>query len=280
MQHFATFFLRNRPELELLRRIVEKKPRGSSLNMTVLACSKGAEVYSLAWIVRSARPDLDLRIHAIDISPEIVEFAQRGVYSMKKPRQADPSTEDAVRRKKAVSSIPSSDPYAWIFERLSQDEIDSIFDRRGEEATVRQRLREGIDWRCGDANDPALAASLGPQDIVVANRFLCHMAPPDAERCLRNIGRFVKPGGFLFVGGLDLDVRTKIALEQGWTPVTEMIREIHEGDDSLRNAWPLQYWGLEPLDDKRPDWQLRYASVFEIGGVPVEAGEVGLTRTA
>jgi len=278
-QHFATFFLRNRPELDLLRRMVEEKPRNARLDMTIVACSKGAEVYSMAWIIRSARPDIDLRIHAVDISPEIVEFAARGVYSMRKPSDLDLPSEEVVRQKRDVSEIPSSDKYAWLFERMSQEEIDSMFQVEGDEATVRPWLRAGISWQSGDAGDPALQVALGPQDIVVANRFLCHMMPPDAEKCLRNIGRLVKPGGNLFVYGLDLDVRTKIALEGSWTPVTDSIREIHDGDDSLRNAWPLGYWGLEPLDDSRSDWQLRYASVFQIGQASVATQELaGLER--
>jgi hypothetical protein len=57
----------------------------------------------------------------------------------------------------------------------------------------------------------------------------------------------------------------------GWQPVRESIREIHGGDESLRSAWPLQYWGLEPLDDTLPEWEMRYASVFRIGNsVPPE----------
>jgi SAM-dependent methyltransferase len=156
---------------------------------------------------------------------------------------------------------------------MTQEEIDSMFEVRGEIATVRPWLREGITWRTGDAGDAEFPAVLGPQDIVVANRFLCHMVPSAAERCLRNIQRFVKPGGLLFVYGLDLDVRTKIALEGGWTPVTDSIREIHDGDESLRSAWPAQYWALEPFDDTRPDWQLRYASVFQIGAAQPEAAD-------
>ncbi len=280
-QHFATFFLRNRPELDLLRRMVTEKPRNARLDMTIVACSKGAEVYSMAWIIRSARPDIDLRIHAVDISPEIVEFAARGVYSMRKPSDLDLPSEEVVRQKRDVAEIPSSDKYAWLFERMSQEEIDSMFQVEGDEATVRPWLRAGITWQCGDAGDPALQAALGPQDIVVANRFLCHMVPPNAEKCLRNIGRIVKPGGYLFVYGLDLEVRTKIALEGAWTPVTDSIREIHNGDDSLLNAWPLGYWGLEPLDDSRSDWQLRYASVFKIGQASVATQELaGLERRA
>ncbi len=67
-QYFATFFLRNRYELETLRSIVEQMPHGSRIDIAVLACSKGAEVYSIAWMVRSARADLDLHLHAVDIS--------------------------------------------------------------------------------------------------------------------------------------------------------------------------------------------------------------------
>ena len=64
-QSFGTFFLRNRAELELLRRLLERKASGSSLDITVLGCSKGAEVYSFLWTIRLARPDLRLRTHAV-----------------------------------------------------------------------------------------------------------------------------------------------------------------------------------------------------------------------
>src|SRR5205823_13675918 len=107
--------------------------------------------------------------------------------------------------------------------------------------------------------------TLGGQDIVIANRFLCHMDPPDAERCLRNLSRLVVPGGHLFVSGVDLDVRTRVARALGWTPCAELREEIHEGDPSLRTDWPCKYWGLEPIDKRRPDWEIRYASVFRIG---------------
>lgn len=280
-QYFATFFLRNRPELDLLRRLVDQRPRGSRLNMTILACSKGAEVYSMAWIIRSVRPDIDLRINAVDISPEIVEFAARGLYSMRKASGHELTTEEVVRKSGDITAIPSSDKSHWLFERMTQAEIDAMFEVRGDEATVRPHLSEGISWQSGDAGDVELPASLGPQDIVVANRFICHMMPPEAEKCLRNVGRFVKPGGYLFVSGLDLEVKTKVALEGAWTPITDSIREIHEGDDSLCDSWPLSYWGLEPLDQERPDWLHRYACVFQIGKPASEDRElVGLEREA
>jgi 2-polyprenyl-3-methyl-5-hydroxy-6-metoxy-1,4-benzoquinol methylase len=143
-----------------------------------------------------------------------------------------------------------------------------LFDRDGDQVKVKPRFREGITWHVGDARDPSLVRALGPQDIVVANRFLCHMPPQDAEHCLRNIAQLVKPGGYLFVSGVDLDVRSKVAREVGWRPVTELICEMHDGDQSLRRNWPLDYSALEPLDQRRANWQMRYASAFQLAGNP------------
>jgi chemotaxis methyl-accepting protein methylase len=268
-QSFTTFFLRNRPELELLQTLIADKPTGAELKMTVLACSKGAEVYSMAWAIRSARPDLRISIQAIDISPAIVEFAKKGVYSLRKPQPTDLSSDSYVSQNGAVDAIPSSDPNHWLFKHVSDVEMDAIFGIRGDQAIVKPWLREGIQWFCGDANDPTLVMRLGgPQEIVVANRFLCHMRPSDAMNCLRNIGRLIAPGGYLFVSGIDLDVRTAVAREQGWIPVIQRMREIHDGDESLHSGWPTQWWGLEPFDETRSEWQLRYASVFQMGMIP------------
>jgi chemotaxis methyl-accepting protein methylase len=264
-QYFATFFLRNRPELELLGRLAKSRPHGSCLRICVLACSKGAEVYSIAWSLRSVRPDLQLIITAVDISQEIVDFASSGIYSFSRSDSLDPSDDSAATPTGSVGWNTSRDQNAWMFERMSQEEIDSAFEVREGTATIRPWLREGISWLCGDAGDPRLREDIGPQDIVVANRFLCHMSPPIAEQCLRTIAHLVAPGGHLFVSGIDLDVRTKVAFDLHWSPVPDLLREIHEGDDSIRRGWPLEYWGLEPFDAARPDCQVRYASAFRIG---------------
>jgi SAM-dependent methyltransferase len=243
-QYVGTFFLRNRPALELMRRLCEQKVHGATLRIAVLACSIGAEVYSILWIIRSARPDLKVVLHAVDISKEILNFAERGVYG--------PNTSAFVG--------------AAIFERLTAHEKREMFDWEGDQAKVKSWLREGISWKLGDVGDPGLICVLGLQDIVVGNNFLCHMAPADAEKCLRNIARFVDPGGHLFVSGVDLDVRTKVAVDLALKPLPDLIAEIHDGDPSVCGDWPWQWWGLEPLDRRRPDWQIRYAAVFQVLG--------------
>lgn len=244
-QYFGTFFLRNRPALELMRRLAEEKADGSTLRITVLGCSAGAEVYSILWTIRSARPDLKVLVCAMDISKEILNFAKRGVYA--------PTT---------CGLVGSS-----IFERLTAHEMEQMFDLEGDDASIKPWLREEITWQLGDASSQGLVGSLGPQDIVVASNFLCHMEPPAAENCLRNIAGLVNGEGYLFVSGVDLEVRAKVASEFGWRPIPELLEQIHDGDPSLREGWPWCWWGLEPLDRRRPDWQLRYAAVFQIPAV-------------
>jgi SAM-dependent methyltransferase/mannose-6-phosphate isomerase-like protein (cupin superfamily) len=253
-QAFSTFFLRNRPELELIRRLLDGKTTADTLRVAVLGCSTGAEAYSVAWRIRSARPDLKLVLHAVDISRQAVEFAQAGVYSLTDSQ---------------LSSAP-------IFERMTEAEKEEFFQRdgNGDVVTVKSWIREGISWHVGDVGEQEISDTLGAQDIVIANNFLCHMDASEAERCLRNAARLVRPHGYLFVSGIDLDVRTKVACELGWKPVQELLEEIHEGDPVLRRDWPCHYAGLEPLNKKRPDWRTRYAAAFQL----VPTTTVPLTR--
>jgi SAM-dependent methyltransferase len=240
--YLGTFFLRNRPELALIRRLSKSASKGQPLKIAVLGSSNGAEVYSIMWAVRSAQRGVAVAMQAVDISPEVVAFAREGVYSE--------GVSEMVREP--------------ILERLTADEMREMFDRDGDRLEIKPWLKEGIVWRVGDAGDEAMVDLLGSQQIVIANRFLCHMGPADAERCLRNIARLVAPGGYLFVSGIDLDVRTRVAKDLGWTPYPDSMEALHDGDPSVRVSWPFKYWGLEPLDKNKRDWQMRYASVFQV----------------
>src|SRR5215510_3251683 len=238
----STFFLRNRPQLELIRRLIGQSPKNDTLRVAVLGCSTGVEAYSIAWAIRSARPDLKLILQALDISKQAVEFGKCGRYSL------------------VAAQLTDTD----IFERMTEAEIRELFDREGDIVTVKSWIKEGINWQVGDVAKSEDLDALGTQDIVVANNFLCHMHPLVAARCLRSIARLVRPHGYLFVSGIDLDVRTKIADALGWHPIQELLEEIHEGDPCMKNYWPCYYVGLEPLNKKREDWKRRYAAAFQL----------------
>ncbi len=248
--YLGTFFLRNRPLLELIRRLADDRERESALRIAVLGCSIGAEVYSILWVLRRARPDLEISVHAVDTSREVLDLAEAAEYG--------PETSDRVG--------------SSIFARLTPAESKEIFDWEGERGRVKPWLREGITWQLGNACDPELSSVLRLQDLVVANNFLCHMDAKSAEECLRTLARLVTPGGHLVVSGVDLDVRTKVAIDLGWEPLPDLKQESHDGDPSVRADWPWHWWGLEPFDRRRSDWETRYASVFRIGKGSGEGG--------
>jgi SAM-dependent methyltransferase len=242
-----TFFLRNRCALELIRRLVERSPKADALRVAVLGCSTGAEAYSVAWRIRSARPDLKLILQAVDISQQAVKVARDGVYSP------------------VASQITGTN----LFDGMTQAEIEELFDRDGDVVAVKSWIRQGVSWHVADVARAEIFDTLGPQDIVVANNFLCHMDAASAEACLRNIVRLVSPTGYLFVSGIDLDIRTRVAEDLGWNPLQELLEEIHNGDPRMRVHWPWNYSALEPLNKRRPDWRLRYAAAFQV----IAAGE-------
>ncbi len=251
-QYTGTFFFRNRPLIELICRLANQRAVDSSVRIAVLGCSIGAEVYSIMYAIRSKDPALEIEMNAADISEQVLRIAREGNYPL--------GFSDVVQQP--------------ICERLEAEEISAMFDSEQAQAKVKPWIREGIVWRVLDARDPNIVDKLGRQDLVLANHFLCHMEPVEAERCLRNIAQLVDCGGYLVVSGIDLDIRTKVANELGWKPVNEMIEEIHNGDWSLRLSWPLKYWGLEPLSKERSDWRIRYSTVFQLGESPSGTCEI------
>jgi SAM-dependent methyltransferase len=189
---------------------------------------------------------LKLSLQAVDISREAVEIAKSGAYSL------------------LGSEFTGTD----AFDRMTKAEIDELFDRDGDVVKVKSWIKEGIEWHVADVGGSEIVEALGSQDIVVANNFLCHMDAAAAEPCLRNIARLVSRCGYLFVSGIDLDIRTRVAEDLGWQPLQELLEEIHDGDPRMRNNWPWNYSALEPLNKRRRDWRLRYAAVFHL--VPVD----------
>lgn len=264
-QAFSTFFLRNRPELELIRRLVDRKRDSGPVRVAVLGCSAGAEAYSIAWAIKRGRPDLRIIIHAVDISKEAVECAKRGVYSLK-ARADDQEVRDYMAAGRRRVARPGSELVgAEIFERMTAAEKAELFELDGEVASVKDWIKDGIQWHVGDVRSPEIVDRLAPQDVVVASNFLCHMEDSEAERCLRNIARLVGPEGYLLVSGIALEIRAKVARELGWEPVPDLLEEVHDGDPCLRGQWPCLYGGLEPLNKRDRDWKIRYAAAFSVG---------------
>lgn len=229
-----TRFFRNPPQLDALLALVKELKRGENLNLTVLGCSTGAELYSALWTIRSARPDLNVKSIGLDISASAIRTAQGGVYARDSDEMRD----------------------------IDDEKLEVMFDCGTGHHKVKQCVTEGVSFLVGDACDPNLPETLGPQDIIIANNFLIHLPNQLAEACLNNIFRLVAPGGHIFVWGVDLDIKCRVLKSLGMEPVTYNLEDIYHADVRAREVWPLKWWGLEPLDNNRCDWMVRYCTVF------------------
>jgi hypothetical protein len=122
-----------------MTRIAGRLSYGSALNVLVLGCSKGAEVYSIAYAIRSARPDLKLQIHAVDTSEEILTFARAGRYSLAGVDEPASDTRTSVTERDHLALCTRRDQTGIsIFDRMTEREIASMFDIAGGEPTSKR----------------------------------------------------------------------------------------------------------------------------------------------
>lgn len=234
IQLTTTYFLRNRAELAQFGQIISEMP--GPLNIAVIGCSEGAEVYSIIMTANKAMPELKINIEAFDINESALNIAKRSRY-------------------------PSD---SRLFKYVHHDEISESFISDNDWLIVKPEFREKVNWNLGDPTQEPLLSSIPKHDILFINRLLFHMSPEEAERCLSAAANLVRPGGYLFVSGVDLDLRTRLARAGKWRPITDHIEEIHAGDETMTLDWPFERWGLEPIDKNHRDWPLRYCSIFQI----------------
>lgn len=246
----CTRFLRGPIQYELLLGpvldflLAEDKSR--TLSIVVIGCSNGSEPFTISSILRNNRPDLNFRMHGIDIDEEMIEMAKKGIY----PR------ENVFNHQKITDQFVST----------TFDERDGLF-------IVKEDISRHVTFEAGNALDPTLKDRLGQSDIVYAQNFLYHLPPTSARQALVNIGTLLKPRAALFIDGMDLDIRQNDTASLNLEPLDYRIEEIHndlrtgavstdQPDHTMGSVWPTEYWGLEPFDGKHRDWRRRYATVF------------------
>jgi SAM-dependent methyltransferase len=241
-QSESTWFLRNEPLLSTVLEIISGSfPSGASVRICSMACSSGAELYSLLWLIRKARPDLDVVALGVDISEAALERARLACYLRDDMEFRGSIYDEAFR---------------------------GLFETDSPVCRVKDAIRKGVRWALGDARDPALPSKFGSCDVLLANNFLIHMEPGDASAALMNVTRLVRPGGILVCRGIDLNVRRKVVNRLRLKPLPIRLEQIHNAELDLdaRRHWPWKYYGLEPLNPNRKDCVQRYSAVFQVCG--------------
>ena len=247
-QSHSTWFLRNVPMLEAITALVKENFSASdNVQLASIACSTGAELYSQLYVIRSAYSEPSITAVGADVSEGVVNVAKEAVYSLEQSSST------------GVGKFPSGE---FEMAHIPDEHRSAMFEGTDQtKLRIRNWIRAGTSWLTADATDPALIDKIGLRDVVLANNFLGPMDDELAESCLRNVSRLVRPGGFLIVDGIDLDVRMTVMKQLGYEPVLSRYEEIYWADPTKQN-WPWERWAHEPIDLKVPDWQFRYSAIF------------------
>lgn len=236
-QSLATFFFRNIKQVRCFESELSFLARSEKLDILVAGCSLGCEVYTLAGYLAVMFPDVHWKITALDISSNAVAHTAAGVYS----------SEHGLGH--------SSDPL------INQIE-ERLFTRVGQTWRIQDNIKEHITVVLGDVLAENFSTRFQNFDVVLGQNFLIHMQDEMASKAFFSLLQAVRPGGALFVAGMNLDLRTRLSRQSGLTPVECGCQDIHNCDPVRRGWWPWKYWSLEPFDQKRANFYYRYGTIF------------------
>jgi chemotaxis methyl-accepting protein methylase len=243
--HTYTSFYRSPRQLEALTGpVVDHLLAGGPRQISILifAGSNGAEAYTMASELLAARPELSFSIRASDLHAETVAKATAGRFTLEEITQGLDIPPQFIAR---------------------------TFDRNGDIYTVKASVRAQVSFERADLLSDGLATQFAPADLVVAQNVLFHMPPEMARRAFANIIRFLKPGGVLFIEGMELDMRVELTAKANLAPLDFHTREIY---DYSRRHIPVNWWdyyyGNEPYFPLARTRLRRYGTIFFAPAAP------------
>lgn len=206
------------------------------LRIMSLACSNGAEPVSIASTLISAFPDLAFRVDGFDIDDNMLDIARTGIYK---------------------TEILQENGH------LPQDFVEETFEETGAGYVVRDAIRNRLTFSKVDLLDPQQLGKIGRCDILFVQNLFNNLPPHVSVKAFPLLTRLLRPGGYLFVDGMDLGQKVRLTAKAGFIPVTENLETNYELARTYVMSWPWHYSGLEPLDMSRRDRQRRYATIFK-----------------
>ena len=176
-----TYFYRESPQLQVfaehvLRSIKERKVAGAgqrTLRILSAGCSTGEEAHTLAMLVYDSGQffwNWDVQVIGLDVDPQALEKARRGLY------------------------------FHNSFRSLSPAQLDRHFVRQGAGASVKDAVRRMVTLRHGNLVEPASFDGLAPLDVIFCRNVLIYFSDAMILKVARTFHDLLTPGGYLFLG--------------------------------------------------------------------------------
>ena len=172
-----TSFFRDAPPFEALKKeviqdLMKKREAQKKLVFWSAACSSGQEAYSILILLRENFPllrDWEIDFYATDISDEILEKAQNGIYS---------SFE--------------------VSRGLSDKLVQRYFTKVGTNWQIRDSIREVVTFE--KLNLLAPYTNLPRMDVIFLRNVLIYFDVEVKKEILLRAGKLLRPDGYLFLG--------------------------------------------------------------------------------
>lgn len=156
----------------LMPQFIEARAQKKQLRIWSAAASSGQEAYSLAMICAenaAQLPDWRIDIQGTDLSSQMIERAQSGIYSQFEVQRGLPAAL-----------------------------LVKYFDKSGDKWQIREPIRKTVKFRTAN-----LLHDLGPVgvfDIIFCRNLLVYFDPPTKVRVLNALAAVLAPDGLLCLG--------------------------------------------------------------------------------
>ena len=179
-----TSFFRDRRPFELLRTellplLIEARLPRQALRFWSAACSTGQEAYSIAMLLREHFPMLvgwNIRIDGTDISRDVVDRAQRGLF----------------HRIEVNRGLPAR-------------HVVRYFDHVGEDWVAKPELRQLCNFRQANLCQPPLPFQ-DQFDVIFLRNVMLYFSMETRRTLLAGVRRLLAPDGVLFLGSAEQPV--------------------------------------------------------------------------
>lgn len=153
------------------------------LRILSLPCATGEEPYSIAMALLDAGVAAPLfRIDALDVSPRVIERAQRGLYG----RNSFRGEQLGFR------------------ERHFQACADGYL--------LHEAVRDRVRFQCGNLLAPGLLAEETPYDLTFCRNLLIYFDQQTQERVLEVLKRLTRRDGVLFIGPAEASLFSRMGM--------------------------------------------------------------------
>jgi chemotaxis protein methyltransferase CheR len=159
----------------VLPQILKARATQKAIRIWSAACSSGQEPYSLAMILNEQKTQLAgwrIEILATDLSTEILDKAQAGLYS-----------QFEVQRGLPIQLLVK------------------YFKQQGDRWQIDEGIRKTVQFRPFNLLDDM--SPLGRFDVVFCRNVLIYFDQPTKASVLNKIGRVMAPDGYLYLGGAE-----------------------------------------------------------------------------